>query len=206
MLKKAAWIISTLMHPLLMPTLLFFILLYFASYVGSKLNDEGIAYLLLVIFITTCVLPIFCIAVLKFTNNIADFALEDKRERVIPFIFISMFYAVTTYMFATKIKLGELYIVIIASITLLLVVVTIITFFWKISTHSTAISGVVGFILAVGYKFSDEQLLLPLVIVVFLAGLVMSSRLYLNSHKPIEILGGSILGFIFSFIAVYIFA
>lgn len=206
MVKKAAWIISLLLHPLLMPTILFSILLFFTSYLGSNLHSEGVIYLLAVIFITTCLLPLFCVAVLKFTNNISSYGSGDKKDRIIPFFFISMFYAVTTYMFATKIKLGQVYLVVISSITILLFILTIITFFWKISAHSAAVSGVVGFIFGIGYKYADSQLLWPLAVVTIMAGLVMSSSLYLNAHKPSEILGGSLLGFFFSFTSVYLFA
>lgn len=189
-----------------MPTILFVILFYFSSYLGSTMSDQLMVYVLIIIFITTFILPVFCVTVLKFTQNVSSFGLEDRKERILPFFFISLFYAITTYLFMSKIKLNTVYLVVIASITVIIFLVTIITLFWKISTQSTALSATIGFLIAIAYKYPQDTLLYPLVILILLAGFIMSLKLYLNVNKPNEILAGSILGFFISTCSVYFFA
>ena len=85
-------------------------------------------------------------------------------------------------------------------------ILTVLNFFLKVSIHSAGMAGLVGFILAIGYKFPGHQLLFPIVFSILIAGLVMSARLFLNSHNPKEVLVGSVLGFSVCFLAVYVFA
>ena len=141
----------------------------------------------------------------KFSASITSFEMLDRKERVLPFFFISIIYCLPTYLFYTKIKVNNTVLIIFATISILLLLLTIITIFWKISLHSTGISGMIGFIVAINIKYPDNDLIYPLIILILLAGAVMSSRLYLNCHRPEETFGGSIFGFLLSFGAVYFF-
>ncbi len=90
--------------------------------------------------------------------------------------------------------------------TAVVVLTNLITFFWKISAHSAGAAGVVGFSLIYSSKFAaGQQLLLPMILAVLMLGLVMWARLYLNAHKPKEIVGGSMLGFLICYGAIYFF-
>lgn len=204
MIVKLANLVSVLFHPLLMPTILFSVLFFYSPTLAKPLSDQALYYILLAIFITTFLIPVFSMGALKMSSYITDFTMVNRKERILPFLFISVFYAVTTYMFYSKIKLNTVFIIIMSTITVLSFLITFITIYWKISAHSAGVSGVVGFILAIIYKFSQVNLLIPLIFAVLLAGIVMSSRLYLNSHEPEEIWAGSMLGFIGSFGSIYL--
>ena len=87
-------------------------------------------------------------------------------------------------------------------VSTLVVVATVITVYYKISIHSLALWGIIGIILPLN-KSSDQGLLLvPTVIVILIAGLVMSSRLLLDTHTPREVMFGGMLGFAMGFIGV----
>lgn len=204
MVRKFANLISIVLHPLLMPTIVFFVIFNFAPTLAGGVKNEGVYMLLFAIFITTFVLPLLSIGILKFSSTIPDFYMRTRQERIIPFVFISIFYAITTYMFFPKLRLNEVLIMVMAGITAIVILVTIITFFWKISVHSAGISGAVGFIMALNVLFPHTSLLYPLLALIILAGMVMSARLYLNSHHPNEVLGGCVLGFIVSFLMIYV--
>jgi membrane-associated phospholipid phosphatase len=70
-----------------------------------------------------------------------------------------------------------------------------VTFFWKISAHMTGISGFLAIISVTIMKFSDFGLLYYFLGIILLTGVLASSRLYLNAHTPLEVLGGFLLGF-----------
>ena len=59
---------------------------------------------------------------------------------------------------------------------------------------------VVAVVIVLGIKFSNFQVLYPLVLVCVLSGLIASSRLYLNAHKPLEVYLGFVTGFLICWI------
>src|SRR5699024_10414806 len=125
--------------------------------------------------------------VLRFSSYLPSMTMAQRKERVVPFSFISIFYGITTYMFYAKMQLNLVLIMIMLGITLISFLVALLTMFWKISAHSAALAGSAGFFLAVMVRFSLSDLLWPLVVSIIIAGAVMSARLYLNAHRPKEI-------------------
>lgn len=123
-----------------------------------------------------------------------------------PFSFVSIFYGMTTYLFVFKIQVNDIIALLLAATSILVVVLTIITLWFKISIHAAAISGVVGFFLVFGLKFPESHALYPLLVLLISAGLVMSARLQLNAHTPEEILAGMITGLSVCFSTLYWFA
>jgi len=81
---------------------------------------------------------------------------------------------------------------------------TMITFFYKLSIHSLAIWGAVGILLPMNKISEVNGLLVPTAFVIVIAGLVMSARLALNSHTPREVLVGSVSGFAIGFFGMII--
>ncbi|WP_422360693.1 PA-phosphatase [Reichenbachiella sp.] len=120
-----------------------------------------------------------------------------------PFSFVSIFYGLTTYLFVFKIQVNETIAIILASTTILILVLTVITFWVKISIHAAGISGVVGYFLVFGLKFPDSQAMYPLLVLLVSAGMVMSARLQLNAHSPKEILAGTLAGLGICFNSLY---
>jgi membrane-associated phospholipid phosphatase len=96
-------------------------------------------------------------------------------------------------------------IIVLASISLSLALVTLISVFWKISAHSVGISGIAGFLFGFYYKYADQQLFYPILAIILIAGLLMSARLALNAHNPMQIFVGALLGWSISFGAIYVF-
>lgn len=152
-------------------------------------------YVLLMVFLTTFTIPILSIFSLKLTKNISSLQMKNREERLLPFTMVSLFYIMTTYFFHTKFSLEPLLVQTLISITICLILLTSITFFWKISAHMTAISGLLAIIIAVVIQFPGNDLLIFLLGGILVTGGLGSSRLYLNAHTPLEILGGILLGF-----------
>jgi membrane-associated phospholipid phosphatase len=228
--KKTAQVLSVLLHPLLMPTLLYAILLYFSPAVigASGGNLQWRFSLMGVIFVTTFVIPVISVVLLTRTRSLARAELEkseqpsdtyqpdytekgtflqlemqDKKDRFVPFLSTTVFYTVITYMFFKQLHASYAMVVVLGAITFSIALVTLITYFWKISAHSVGISGVVGFLFAFYYKFAEQPLFYPILVVILMAGLLMSARLALNTHNPAQVLMGALLGFCISFGAIY---
>lgn len=241
MSNRIAKIVSVVLHPLLMPTIVFAILLYFVPLAVKPLPDSAFFQILMVIFFLTYVLPLVSVSLirlnyvvyfirvlrLKYVKNMSyndaiavmneseDYSgefsapksiwMKTKEERVIPFIFITVYYGLCAYLFIAQWKFNDIFGVILMSITTTIFLVTLITTKWKISAHSAGIVGALGFIMGVNLKYPDNQLLYPILALVVLAGLVMTSRLQLNDHDSKEVYAGAMLGFAVSFGAIYFF-
>lgn len=227
--KKIARALSVLFHPLLMPTLLYALLLYFSPAVigASGGNAQWRLTLLGVIFVTTFIIPVISVMFLtrtralaraelnkldnptntgeEFTQkgSMAELEMQDKKDRFVPFLSTTVFYTVITYMFFKQLHASYAMVVVLGSITFSIALITLITLFWKISAHSAGISGVIGFLFGFYIKFAEQQLFYPILIIILFAGLLMSARLALNTHTPAQVFAGALLGFCVSFGAVY---
>src|SRR5690606_18612914 len=125
------------------------ILFPYTTLFRSPLSDNALLYILAAIFITTFVIPICCIAVLRFSAYIPSFSMRNRKDRIVPFLFVSVFYAITTYMFYAKMQLNQVLVVIMLAITVVTFFLALVTVFWKISIHSAAITGMVAFLVAI---------------------------------------------------------
>ncbi len=135
-MRNIATFISYALHPLLMPSLLFVILLVFLPEALQPITGKITIYILLLIFITTFIIPVFSILGLRTTMTISSMRFEKRSERIMPFAFITIFYGLTTYLFHSKIEINDLILSIFIGATLLVALLTIITVFFKISVHA----------------------------------------------------------------------
>jgi membrane-associated phospholipid phosphatase len=192
--RKLALFVSFVLQPLIVPSLIFLFLLFSAPQASSMGTWEK-GYVLLMVFLTTFAIPVISIFVLRLTKNISSFHMKNKEERLLPFVMVSLYYVMSTYFFQIKFNLEPLLIQTLISITICLILLTGITFFWKISAHMVAISGLLAIIVAVVIKYPGNDLLFLILGGILVTGGLASSRLYLNAHTPLEVLGGIILGF-----------
>lgn len=206
-MKKIAFFISLLLHPLFLPILTFVLIFYANPFIVSNV-PHSVQKLMLIMSIIASVFPIFFIVIAHFIGVVKSLSLKDAEDRQIPFIFTSVVYGSISYLLSTNQAIYEYFplgILIFLSVTTSITLVTMITFFWKISAHSVGICGVFGFLLGISYKYADSTLFYPILLSVFLAGLLMSSRLYLNAHNPEQVFIGAGLGFWISFFSIVFF-
>ena len=130
----------------------------------------------------------------------------DRSERIIPFSFISILYGIVTYLFYSKFRVGlnDNVLKFLMIIDILVLMATLITIFYKISVHSLAIWGFLGVLFPLNKVSEDGSLFIPTIVLIVVAGFVMSSRLQLNAHTPREVLAGAMVGFATSFTGMII--
>ena len=205
MISKIANLISVIFHPLLMTSILFSILYLVGSPVTLPIAPSILQFML-IIFLVTFLIPGLSISFLRITKTISSIYLVNRKERIIPFSFITIFYFTISFMFIYKQNINGGINLVFITISVLILLVTIATFFFKISAHSAAAGGLVGFLLAYYLKFPELVSIDLVLVFIVLTGLVMSARLHLNAHKPPEVYFGSLLGFITSFISIMIYS
>jgi hypothetical protein len=193
--EMLAWIISYLMHPLPLPSLMFGLVLVFAPELLLASTPELRWQLMGLLFLTTFAIPAISVFTMHMFGNISSLTMTRREDRRLPFLLVSGFYMLTTYLFYEKFPLLTFVNLGIASITLSLLVLTAVSLYWKMSAHGLAAGGVSGFMAGIMHHFHNSELLYPLAALLLLSGLVLWARLYLGHHTPAEVWVGWFTGF-----------
>jgi membrane-associated phospholipid phosphatase len=106
-----------------------------------------------------------------------------------------------TIMFYLKMPIPFMFNIMVIS-TALAALVCMATFVIKISVHAVVAAGFAGILLNLANIGAFDTLMVPALIAIVLAGLVMSSRLFLNAHTLSEVGWGGVLGFTVGYIGV----
>lgn len=198
-------------HPLILTTYLFALLFLLApDLVGvSAFELPALASLLLLLWLNTFIAPAIMMFYFKKMGMITSLYVEDAAERRIPYLACVIIYGLATYLFGWQLQpIGELapqISVILASVTLSLALIAMVSYFWKISAHATGIGGTIGMLSGLMIRFDESALLLPLLLTILIGGWLMSARLQLNAHTPLQIAAGIFCGLFVSSATVYFF-
>ncbi len=197
----AARVLSTLFHPLFMPTLGIFILFQLNTYINFSVSFEARRFIMLIIFINTAIAPVFSVLILKRTGYIKDFLLDDRGERIFPLLIASVMFFMTYYLLR-QISLPSLIYFYAMGATLLVLLTLLISFLWKISIHMVSLGGFTAFLILTSIVLGTN---IPwLIIAAFLiSGFTGSSRLQLRTHSPAQVYAGYMLGFAVLFLLYF---
>jgi hypothetical protein len=211
---------SAIFHPLLMLTYQMLMLLTVNPYLFglNKVSDPDGIKLLLVVFAQSFLLPGAAVMMMKLLGLVGSLEMPERNERIGPFIATGIFYlwlfqnANNSSVFHTSFAacaLGGLVGMFLAFV---------INIFWKISIHALGMGGWCGAVYLTMRYFSygtfpcrlpflgDVVVSMNLVLMlsIFIAGIVASSRLILKAHTYGQLLGGFALGFITQIVALRI--
>ncbi len=202
MAKRIANLISIIFHPVLILTL-GFILLFNSEFYFSMLSWEAKKFVLLVVLFSTAILPMLSVAILAL-NPKFDVKMEHSRDRIIPLLTSSVFYYIG-FLLLGKMKAFPVFKLFLIASVLVIILLLIISFKWKISNHMAAIGGLSGTLFALSFKTGVNPVN-TLLFVVLASGLVGTARLILNKHTITELLAGYTLGFLVLYLVIFFVA
>lgn len=183
-------IISTLFHPIVMPTI--GIMLYFLV-TTKQIEPYQKLLAILIIFGTTYFIPLVLLFLLKSLKKIDSYQLKKRKERKLPLaIMVVLFYALGN-LFKRILILEEISLLFHATSLGLIITYFLLNFSIKSSIHLLSIGISCGFFMMVALK-SDESYMLIIVINFLIAGLLGSARLHLKAHSPKEVYFGFLIG------------
>lgn len=187
-----AKIVSVVFHPLFMP-LYGLVIIFTAPTMLGFLPAEVKKILFLVILMNNVVLPVILLPFFRSWNIISSYIIDDREERIIPLVATSILYSVTSYIFF-RFHLPAFLKVFVLSSTFLVIVLTIISLWWKISIHGAAAGALIAVVVALSFQMSVSlvQYLIPAILT---GSIILSSRLKLNSHNPMQAWTGFLIGF-----------
>lgn len=184
--------ISTVLHPIVIPSL--GVLIYFI-FVSQSISQKQQILLLALVFGITYLIPVLTLIILKSLGIIRDSQLATIRERRMPILLMMLLFYLLGNTLVNINFLRDLGLLFYGTSASLLFVYLLFAFQIKTSLHLLSMGTVVGFFLIITNIYSLH--LMPIIMVfILLSGLLASSRLYLNAHNSNEVFIGFSLGFI----------
>jgi hypothetical protein len=195
--NKAARILSYVLHPLLIPSFFLLVLYHLTGFDYSLLTVRYRWAFWLLIFIMTFVFPALVMLALKRYRIIESLSMDEKNERMIPLLIVSLIYFATFYTIQKFCVHGfRIFTFFMLGTTMLILLTMAMNYFTKISLHMTAWGGFTGVLTAISLLF-QVRLFFWLFLIIFLSGIVAYARLTLKAHKPFQVYLGYLSGFVF---------
>ncbi|MFB9861741.1 hypothetical protein [Rufibacter immobilis] len=185
-----------LFHPLLIPTYLFSLLLYYLPPEVFSYPPEGRRLILLLVFICTFLLPVLGTMLLQQAGVVASITLEAQKERRWPLLLAASCYTVLTVVFYRMSFFDQLFYLLMGIITVSVYATLFINQFWKISAHGIGLGGGLGILVLLHGWLAEAYLLYPISLGCVICGAVLSARLALGAHNSKQVYTGFMLGFL----------
>ena len=192
--RRLANFLSIILHPVLMPTYALLIIFQLKTYIAFSTPFQVKAALYIVIVFNTLVMPVVISYILITRGYIKSFEMQRRQERIIPFISNLALMLIAYYML-TKVVVPKIFYLLLLGAAGSVLIAILINIKWKISIHMIGIGGIVGMLFGMS-TFLLADLRIPILISIFVAGLLGTARLALNAHRPAEIYAGFLVGFL----------
>jgi hypothetical protein len=186
-----AKVITIIFHPLLMP-LYGLIIVFSAPTLFGYLPFQQKKIILLIITTNNILLPLSLLPYLKWRKVISSWTLNERSERIIPMSLTSFFYFITVYI-VIRFNIPLFIKAFILAASLLSFAITVVSYWWKISIHAAGAGAITSLIYILSVKMHTPLTLL-LISSIIISGLILSSRLKLNTHNQKEVWIGYLAG------------
>lgn len=200
-MRVAAVAISWIMVPLLMPVYGIILILNL-----SILDNVALLTKFIVtgcIFGINALLPMLLIFLLNRLGVVSDVALNNQRERPLPYIISIIGYLLSALYLWSRGAAPWLWLMFCGGGTTALISL-IVNFRWKISAHAAGAAGVVAMLAVVMLKGDPAVPMMPWLFgSMALAGVLGSCRIYLRRHTLAQVLAGYLNGFVPVFALAY---
>lgn len=191
----AARVASMVFTPFYLPFIGLLALFVF-SYMSLMPWQYKVTVLTLVYFFTI-LLPTLLIHLYRRYQGWSLIEIGQKERRMIPYIIAILCYFTCYYVMSVQ-RIPQFMANILVAALVIQIVCAIINIWWKISTHTAAIGGFAGALLAFSLLFVFNPIWW-LCVIFLVAGVVGSSRMILRQHTLTQVLVGFLIGVFFGF-------
>jgi membrane-associated phospholipid phosphatase len=130
-----------------------------------------------------------------------DITMENSRDRIFVLLSSSFSYYIG-FVLLGKLKAFPVFKLFLVASVLVIIVLLIISFRWKISNHMAAIGGLTGTVFALSFRGGVNPLY-TILLLVLVSGIIGTARLILEKHTISQVLAGYLLGFFVLYLVVY---
>lgn len=174
-----------------------------ALFLFSYMRLMPLAYkltVLLMVYLFTILLPSFLIHAYRNYQGWSRWQLGRKERRLVPYVIAILCYFLCYYIMSWM-RIPQFMANILIAALVIQVVCAIVNVWWKISTHTAAIGGFEGALVAFSILFSFNPLWWFCLILI-IAGMVGSSRMILRQHSLSQVVTGFLVGVVIGFWAI----
>lgn len=194
----ASRVISSIISPFYLPVFGMIVLFMF-TYLGML--DTWIKLrVLFIVYLFTVAIPTYLIRLYHYYHGWTPIQIGSKERRMVPYVIAIVCYFICYYIL-NLLHMPHFIGTVIVAALVLQVVCALVNLCWKVSTHSAAIGGVIGALIAFSFLFTFNPTWW-LFFLFFMAGLVGTSRMILRQHTLIEVSMGFLIGIVVAFLAV----
>lgn len=201
-LKVPAKFISYILHPLFIPTFIFFWLTFRFPIKFEGITDFAMLMRKINVFWMTAFFPAFSVFLLWRLKLIDNIFLRTQRERIIPYIITMIFYWWMWYLSRNFPDQPYVLRFFYLGIFFSTIIGLIANNFFKISMHAMAVAGALSFVILTCSTYG-VFLGLDIIAATLLTGFVCTSRLLLNDHSNFEVYVGFFVGVFCQLIAYW---
>ena len=184
--------LSIILHPLLMPTLVFWLALQMDPHLAYFMGDEQRWITVGMVALMTIGFPITSVLLLLRTGMLTDLTMPTRQERIAPYAMTLAYYGMAWYLLGRS-PLHPAAVALATGAFLSLFATLVITFRWKISAHMVGIGGALGAM--IGLQLAHGvSLFVPIAALIVIAGALGTARLIDGDHTPAQIYAGVLVG------------
>ncbi|HOZ95348.1 MAG TPA: hypothetical protein PKY86_09625 [Niabella sp.] len=189
-LRVAATILSYIFHPVFIPVYVIAFLLYIEPFlfVGESARDKVLT--LGRAFINYTFFPLVSILLLKGLNLIKSIKLQDRKDRIIPFIICNIWYFWIWYVWRGLPDAPRFLIVFAFSVFIASSIGLLANTYLKISMHGIALGTATTYLCLLAINPISSNITIYLAFALLITGLLGSARLLLKAHEPVEYYAG----------------
>lgn len=216
--KSISYLLSILGHPIL--GIMYMLLLYLKvnPYLFPYRDERDLTTIVLVILVTSVILPAITLLLFKGVGFIKSFHLIERQERIGPLIAFMVCYLWLYLNVRTHNMIPIPFATFVLGALIAIFISFAINVFSKISLHGVGVGGFLAGLLVLLLNHGSSYLrfsffglsyqihsIFFIALVLILGGMILTSRLYLKAHIPQEIYGGVVVGMLGQMIAYSFF-
>jgi len=208
-MRILAKMISYVTHPLLGATYILILLLAVNPFLFGVNSLSEKWPLILLVFASSFLVPVLVVLMMRGLDMISSLEMPEREQRTIPLIAVGMLYLGLFSFCKNDASIPVAYTALVLGCVVGLFTGFFINLFSKISLHAIGMGGLIGAVLVTIELFAYDRfsVLLPwgkelqvslitvLAIMLLVAGIVGTSRLYLKAHVLEDVAGGYLVGF-----------
>ncbi|MBK8517677.1 MAG: phosphatidic acid phosphatase [Saprospiraceae bacterium] len=212
--------ISVILHPMFTIGYVMAFLILANPYLFGFSGEKAEGLIIISVLTISVMFPLIAIVMMNALGLISSLQMSDKKERIGPLIVTGIFYMWLYVNVRNNDNIPAALSFFILGSTISVFLALMINSFSKISLHTIAAGGLLTGMLFIIFNFTYGFADIPLIgtgiqlrmsdrfifiIILILAGLTGTARLYLKAHTEDEIYGGYIVGILAQMIAFRIF-
>ena len=189
-MKKILPSFSYIFHPIFIPALA---TIFYLLYHGTDFITQEKLFIFFQVAIVTIVIPMLVFLLLRATGNVDTIMIAKTSQRKIPLVIHSFLLILLVRKSITIERYPELHFFLLGALMSTILALVLLFGNIKASLHMIAISSLTVFVIGLSFHFHFQNII-AISLLIFLNGIVASSRLEMKAHTNTELVLGFCLG------------